>query len=198
MLEYVIMGFIERLEQYEEAEALARSQREAELSRKRAAEIALHGRRRLQAGTVYKDSGVIILVRELRKFLGLFDVYGAGQHNSSYDPDSVCQAIKWDERKTGVEVVYLLATREEFAREKRMDRYEAKFIMVESQPDGNIVFHAAGATTVSEQEWKDNKDALGFALVRAYKNPAITVRYGPPEIHVIKPIPLGYYQTPHL
>lgn len=198
MLEYFIMGFIEALGQYEAAEVLARSQREAELSRKRETERVLHERRRQQARIVQQDSGVYILVRDFRSFLlESFRNIGGDQRNS-WDPDSACQGVEWDERKTGVEVVYLLATREEFAREKRMDRYKAKFIMIESQPDGNIIFHAAGVTTVSEQEWKDNKDALGLALARAYKNPAITVRYGPPEIHEIKPIPLDYYPTPRL
>lgn len=187
------MGFVERLKQYEAAEALVDSQREAELNRRREVEIEFHELRREQAKTVQQDSGVNILIQDFRNFLGLRVVYdsGADQRNSNCDPDSAYQAVKWDERKIYTHVLYSAGSRSYEPREGRMDEYKGKFIMIESQPGGNIVFYANGTITVSEQEWKNSKDTLELALVQSYKNPRIIQRFERHEMRIIKPIP--YY-----
>lgn len=75
------MGFIERLRQQKEADALAITQREAELGRRREAEEAvrqqreaqereLHIQRKQRAEAYFQESGIESLISELGKIIG--------------------------------------------------------------------------------------------------------------------------------
>ncbi len=196
------MGFIERLRQQKEADAQARIQSEAELSRKRTIEEEArqqletqereyHQQRRQRAQALFQESQTESLVTALADVVqgscrgyptsGRFDRVWTSEIDQSQgqlpalakDSDSVSFGIIWDQVKKRSRSVPIPLG--DHAREhgsmKKWDELEAKFIEVETQPDGDIIFHANRDIKVPGKKWKSNKTLIENALEQSYNNP---------------------------
>lgn len=197
------MGFIEALRQQKEAEALARNQRGAELSRRReieetarqqgeAQERKLHNQRRQQAETYLQECGIESLIAELGKIFGYTGNMGtrnwgrldSGRLQSDWFtaynkvPDL---ATDPDSASIGflreVEKIgsYDAEVRErnDHGSREKWDIFEGKYFAVENRPDGIVIFHARRDITVPEPKWRNSKDILEESLGQAYNNPRI-------------------------
>lgn len=181
------MGFLERLKQQQETEVLARSQQEAELRRKKGAEEearqrreaqerAFHEGRRQKAASLWQESGVDVLLSELREILQVYgrleasndpDFHSKFCGDSSYlqdelkkDPDSTTSAVFWDRRVIGHRT----------GAGSQWDECEGKFLVVEVLPEGSIIYHGKKDVIVPQAIWRDNKEAIEDQLEIAFKN----------------------------
>lgn len=89
------------------------------------------------------------------------------------DSDSVSFGIIWDQVKNRSRSapIPLGDHAREHGSMKKWDELEAKFIEVETQPDGDIIFHANRDIKVPVQKWKSNNTLIEDALEQAYNNP---------------------------
>lgn len=80
------------------------------------------------------------------------------------DVDSVFDEASWDKKtiKEGVRGPYGL-----------WDNIECRLLVIETCPDGNLIFHAGKRKTITEQEWRNNKGILDHALEQAFNNPKV-------------------------
>lgn len=185
------MGFIERLRQQIEAEALVRNQREAELSRRReieeaarqqgkAQERAFHEKRRQEAASFWQESGIEVYLSDFRKILLDHNRLGyikpiRNDHRICYDspslehtikfkkkdPDSISSAVTWDKRNIG----------EGGSGDVTWDKNEWKFLVVEVLPKGDIILHAKKDVIVPVTRWRDDKDVIENSLEASFNNP---------------------------
>jgi len=194
------MGLVERLKQ-EKAEEAAKvlheqqlkAQQKAEELQAEAIERDRRAQRKQQAERFREESGVGSLIQEVKEI-----VSGSGYEKIDIkgvlnleDPDSAYDFIVWGstvirigkeepyvyelEKGTGRRIstwgepyVYRLGTS---TGRRRLVDYDGKFIVVESQPNGNILFHGNEKTEVLVQDWKNNKSVLGSALEKSYDSP---------------------------
>lgn len=187
------MGWIEKLGQEVEAREKQKSEREA-------AKKTLHKQKRDQAAALYQESGVGVLVQKLtevlkedKRLVSYDNLFSLEDHRSGVTPselpvdtmdiDSMFNKLVFDWNQE-VNVTYPLEriTRgvypfTETSSERRKTKnyvYRKKVILVETRPDGNIVFHGAGQTAVSKSQWEKNREALEVAFKAAFDNPCIT------------------------
>lgn len=187
------MNFLERLkeklvrEHEIEAQRVKQETTRQEVDRnmqlqKEADEKAYHELRKRQAEAIRQDSGVNILVGKLRDIIG-GKTYGRGVPNSATDPDSICDGIVWDRIKVGTGSVVVGSWEPEGTPPQRedVDIFEDKFLVVESQPEGNIIFHGKRDLLVQETKWRNNDGMLEDALEQTYNNPGTIRDHGIPR-----------------
>lgn len=179
------MGFLGELRQEKEArERVEAGRRRMEEERKRAsegqriqleqAEKQRREARREQAQQFRDKSGIRSLVEELRQLI----VPRYYQEHSHYerppfeprDEDSIFDTVQWDEDK---------------GRQLTNDtyRHSGKLIVAETCTDGIIQVHGGflGSSTISSDQWRNNKGVLESALEKAYHRPIryTRIRYSP-------------------
>lgn len=171
------MRFIERLKEEEKQIKARQKAEEEEGLRRRVAEEERSKQRTKQAERFREESRVGLLVTELGKILktsgrlsresrrqggSKTDLGLATDLINQRDPDSVFDLVAWDKKEGG-----------------RYNGYAENYIVVESCPDGSIVFHGGWykssfeSTTIQPTEWRtQNKEQIfNEALEKAFKNP---------------------------
>lgn len=172
------MDFTERLRQ-ETAEALneqqLKAQQEAEEKERLESEAAIekeqHSERRQQAEDFREESGVSVAIKKLGEFL---KYSGRGSSNTDLgnivhytpvDPDSVFDSVEWDKEE-----------KHHYSNSPGYGGspspfFSEKFFVVETCPDGRIMF-GRGRTTIQVEEWRSKKrDIFDAALEEAFRNP---------------------------
>lgn len=181
------MGFIERLRQEDAVKALKAEQlkalqkaREESLEREKRSrettERERHAKRREQAENFRKESGTSLVIDKLAEYLRSTESSIRRGEEVSYspkDPDSVDDKIKW-----GFEYHSYSRTYDGYHNFEARSWCDRKSIVVETCPDGTIVFHAGrgAASTIKLKEWRSPKKEQLFerALEKAFRNPGIT------------------------
>lgn len=196
------MGFVERLRQEAtadlERQEQLRDQRQAQEivdAERKAAKKKVSDQRTLNAQRFREESGVYKVVKKLGEFLAiptipisvplggegeLSTLIGRGGYNqfmpgenypvSLKDPDSILDTVSWDNTHCGTSrqgSVYYNNTSE-------------KHIIVETCPDGTIVFHGCwfGSTTIRASKWQNKapkvrEQIFDKALEKAFNHPII-------------------------
>lgn len=179
-------------QQQEEIRRKARAE-ETEQKQRETHEREFHRQRRAQAQNYFQESQVEALITELAEIIqGKCRGYPtSGRYNYVWtdapdftkgqlpslakDPDSVSFGVVWNTVKKGGKsrsIPFGDQAREHGSIEK-WDELEGKFIEVETQPNGNIIFHTRRDIIVPEPKWKTSRDILEDALEQAYNNPRI-------------------------
>lgn len=94
------------------------------------------------------------------------------------DPDSIYDVIRWDDGQVRVAKDY--SSREAKRSGQGINQilhHFRKFIGIETNPDGDIIFHHQSRQSIPRTAWKDNRDILEAALGEAYgrHRPAIYI-----------------------
>lgn len=168
------MGFIERLRQEVDS---------VEQWRKR--EDAFHRQRRDQAANFQLENGIGVLISEFSNLLKAssipdFDLSYIGVQRpvlpqkplfitgsldeSSLDPDSSLEIATWGKINLGIR---------KGAGYKLFDLIQQMFLVVETRPDGNIIFHAYKKVTIPTKRWRNKKDVLELALEQSFRKPGM-------------------------
>lgn len=185
------MGFIERLRREREArdaikhaaaerERLKRehtSMLEEQLHRREEEERKRHEERKLQARQFQRESGIISLAEEMEQLIeGGYGWKSKPDYQLS-DRDSTALLIRlvWHSN-------YSHKVRGEYYNFPQEVSGSGKYFVIETTPDGIILFHAdwLGLSSIPRERWQDNKEVLESALEKAYNHPKIhSWRYRP-------------------
>ena len=179
------MGFIERLKEQALVDALKEQQiklqsktAERERLQTKAAETEHRAQRKRQAENFRQESGVGAVVAELGEF---FKEFGRGSsssdlgnivHYTPVDHDSVFDSVEWDKE----EKHHYSASAGWWFENSHLHStfFSEKYIVVETCPDGKIIF-GRGRTTIQVKEWrgKNKRGIFDTALENEYNNPKI-------------------------
>lgn len=187
------MGLIERLrKENEEKERLRRAAEEH--ARREAEHVAMlkeqsrqheeeerrqHMERNLRAKRFQEESGITFMVAEMKRLMEGRGWAGDYPDYRLKDIDSVGCFVGWDWHSNYSQRVYGI----NYAFPQVVSG-SGKYFVIETCPDGTIVFHAGwfGSSTIPLKKWQNDKGILEVALERAYNCPKIhSWRYRPSE-----------------
>lgn len=150
---------------------------------------AQHELRREKAEAIRQESGIDVLMRRF------YEVVEGESYPMVYPSTGRLPALDrpkdlagaYDGVEWGLKYVGQVAGQSQMNAEGRswyvpvwVDIHERKFIVTESRPDGNIVFHAAKDLLVLEPTWRKNRSILEDVLEQSFNNPGLRRFHIPP------------------